>query len=539
MGCSESKSEDLTRPDDVKPKLSSSVPKPKPASGVFSSDVQDKSQTARTFSEVLVHKNHLPVREVYALDQGLELGRGACGTVSVVQKIATGELFAMKTVSLDTLHGGSIDELRREIDVQKSLDHPNIVRLFEYFEDPHQHLIHIIMELCTGGALVSRMKIHRHGYTEDAARKLVSKMLSAVLYCHQHGVVHRDIKLDNFIYEHEGEDSELKLIDFGFAHECVNGVGEGMWEQIGTPSYMAPELWSDHEKEYNSSVDMWAIGVVTFMLLSGKRPFHHHDRERKAMMIKHDKLSFHSQEWDYVSGEARDFISALMQKEPSRRLSASQALSHPWMSRELATSPRGGINPAVLDSLEAFARAQDIKKVALEVIAFATPPEKLAELRSMFIAMDADRNGTISVDEFKKAMGYSSDLAEQHLEALFRTIDINESGELDYTEFLGAGLSSRHVTKPSMKAAFAILDRNGDGFITKSELRSTLGDDYDDAELDAMITSCGGQGGCITFDNFKSMMLKDMKTTHGNRAWHSASSLKALLTTQNGTAGTI
>eukprot|EP00967_Tisochrysis_lutea_P138840 scaffold251205_cov21-Tisochrysis_lutea.AAC.1 len=91
MGCSESKSEDLTRPDDVKPKLSSSVPKPKPASGVFSSDVQDKSQTARTFSEVLVHKNHLPVREVYALDQGLELGRGACGTVSVVQKIATGE----------------------------------------------------------------------------------------------------------------------------------------------------------------------------------------------------------------------------------------------------------------------------------------------------------------------------------------------------------------------------------------------------------------------------------------------------------------
>jgi len=362
MGCSESKSEDLTRPDDVKPKLSSSVPKPKPASGVFSSDVQDKSQTARTFSEVLVHKNHLPVREVYALDQGLELGRGACGTVSVVQKIATGELFAMKTVSLDTLHGGSIDELRREIDVQKSLDHPNIVRLFEYFEDPHQHLIHIIMELCTGGALVSRMKIHRHGYTEDAARKLVSKMLSAVLYCHQHGVVHRDIKLDNFIYEHEGEDSELKLIDFGFAHECVNGVGEGMWEQIGTPSYMAPELWSDHEKEYNSSVDMWAIGVVTFMLLSGKRPFHHHDRERKAMMIKHDKLSFHSQEWDYVSGEARDFISALMQKEPSRRLSASQALSHPWMSRELATSPRGGINPAVLDSLEAFARAQDIKK---------------------------------------------------------------------------------------------------------------------------------------------------------------------------------
>ena len=100
----------------------------------------------------------------------------------------------------------------------------------EWFEEKRRNQLHIVMELCSGGALVSRMKRHRHGYGEAVARKLVEKMLSATLYCHQRGVVHRDIKLDNFIYEHEGDDAELKMIDFGFAHESYGG-GDG-----GTPA---------------------------------------------------------------------------------------------------------------------------------------------------------------------------------------------------------------------------------------------------------------------------------------------------------------
>ena len=112
---------------------------------------------------------------------------------------------------------------------------------------------------------MSRMKSHRHGYGERAAATLVEKMLSATIYCHHHGVVHRDIKLDNFIYESEAEDAELKLIDFGFAAEIAPGK-ESMWDQLGTPSYMAPELWGQEEAEYDSSVDMWCA----------RRPAHIH-----------------------------------------------------------------------------------------------------------------------------------------------------------------------------------------------------------------------------------------------------------------------
>ena len=181
----------------------------------FESDIRHDKES---MSSHLAHMNTKSVTEVYETGHGAVLGRGACGTVCVVRRKDTGEQYAMKSVSLDGMGGASIDELRKEIEVQKSLTHPNICRLFESFEEESQ--LHIIMEICTGGALVSRMKSHSHGYGERAAATLVEKMLSAVVYCHHNGIVHRDIKLDNFIYENEAEESELKLIDFGFAAEA-------------------------------------------------------------------------------------------------------------------------------------------------------------------------------------------------------------------------------------------------------------------------------------------------------------------------------
>ena len=146
-------------------------------------------------------------RSKYDLSQATELGHGACGSVVAVKRRDTGDLYAMKTVTLDSMGVDSFDELNIEIDLQKRLDHPNICKIIESFEDRKRGIMYIIMELCTGGSLVSRMKTHRKGYGERAAATLVEKMLSAIIYCHHHGVVHRDIKLDNMIYEHEGENN--------------------------------------------------------------------------------------------------------------------------------------------------------------------------------------------------------------------------------------------------------------------------------------------------------------------------------------------
>jgi len=480
----------------------------------------DLASDRPAFTQAFVH-SHAGKRAVRELEEKYEtndssvLGRGACGSVVAVRHRTTGELFAMKVVSLETV-GGSLEELRREIEIQKTLDHPNICKIFESYEDSVNNEVFIIMEICTGGSLVSRMKHHKHGYGERAAATLVEKILSSILYCHHHGVVHRDIKLDNFIYENESEESELKLIDFGFACEIQPGR-EAMWDQLGTPSYMAPELWSQSEVEYDSSVDMWAIGVVTYMLLSGKRPFHHQDKREKARMIRHDPLKFPSPEWDRISDEAQNFCTSLMQKQPKDRLSATAAKDHPWIKH--ASKLHQGETAAaemqhhqdVVDSLQAFAEADELKKLALEVIAFETPPSKLEELRHLFVKMDVDDSGTISRTEFTEAMRLHPEVPEEMIAKMYAEMDVDKSGEVDYTEFLSATLSAQKHSNASMISAFNTLDADRDGYITKEDLVEALDGQMAESEIASMLSKADTTGK-VSFSVFKSILLSGMKS---------------------------
>jgi serine/threonine protein kinase len=548
------------------------------ASG-YMSDLQS-DRAAFTHAFVHTHTGRDAIAELkhaYDFESGTVLGRGACGSVVAVRQRETGDMFAMKVVALDTV-GGSIEELKQEIEIQRALDHPNICKIFESFEDMRNKELYIIMEICTGGSLVSRMKTHRHGYGERAAATLVEKMLSSIIYCHHHGVVHRDIKLDNFIYENEAEDAELKLIDFGFACEVTapphawpapspppilfasharthcpparctfvppcgpqqfvsDGVShdgclpslallwqiapgkEAMWDQLGTPSYMAPELWSNTESQYDSSVDMWAIGVVTYMLLSGKRPFHHQDKREKARMIRHDPLRFPSPDWDKVSQEAKDFCSALMQKRPKDRLSATAAKDHPWIKH--ASTLHSGEDAAhemarhneIVDALQNFCEADDLKKLALEVIAFSTPPAKLTELRDMFVKIDVDDSGTISLQEFKDAMALHPEVPQDRVEQMFKDMDIDHSGEVDYSEFLSATLAAQKHSNASVMAAFNTLDVDGDGFITKNDLVKALDGQMTEDSIMDMLQHADASGR-VNFQVFKRIVLHGLKTS--------------------------
>ena len=238
MGCAQSKTVEI---DGVKVQE-----KPKRVSKKVAhpSDI-DNEHTALTSG--LIHRaNVSQMHEKYDTSKAAELGRGACGSVVAVRRKDTNDMFAMKTVTLESMGCANFDELLVELNVQKRLDHPNIARIIESFEDERHGVMYIVMELCAGGSLVSRMRKHRHGYTERMAATIIEKTLSAIVYCHHHGVVHRDIKLDNIMYEKDSDDGELKLIDFGFAMEVKRGA-VSMWDQLGTPSYMAPELWQVRE----------------------------------------------------------------------------------------------------------------------------------------------------------------------------------------------------------------------------------------------------------------------------------------------------
>ena len=477
----------------------------------------------------LVHEGKMEdfVRK-YDMSKATELGHGACGSVVAVRRRDTNDMFALKVISMNSMDKSNFDELRTEIATQKKLDHPNICKVIESFEDPRHGKMYIVMELCSGGSLVSRMKYHRHGYGEGAVATFIESMLSAVTYCHHHGVVHRDIKLDNMIFESEAEDAELKLIDFGFAMEVRVGR-EGMWEQLGTPSYMAPELWDKGKTTYDSAVDVWAIGVVAYMLLSGKRPFHHQDMEEKRRLIRHAELQFPSPDWDHVSDGAKDFCRALLKKRPHDRLSSADAAQHAWIKS--ASNMHRGIDAAhelekhteIVDSLEAFSHADGLAKLALQVIAFSTPPAKLAELRQIFHKMDEDDSGTLSLEEFKHAMAMHPEIPQERVEQLFNQMDVQHKGEIDYTEFLAATVASSanfaENGQSSILAAFNMLDADHDGYIDKKDLTRAFDGEISEAEETQILKHCDASGR-VNFDAFKRVMLAMMQDVKDHENAH-------------------
>lgn len=320
-----------------------------------------------------------------------------------------------------------------------------------------------------------------------------------------------------YVWWLQGEDAELKLIDFGFACEIKPGK-EAMWDQLGTPSYMAPELWMAEEGEYDSSVDMWALGVVTYMLLSGKRPFHHQNKREKARRIRQDPLRFPSPEWDRVSQEAKGFCAALMQKQPRDRLSATAAVAHPWIKNEsklhagddAAHELAKEAHSSIIDSLETFCEADDLKKLALEVIAFSTPPAKLAELREIFVKIDVNNTGTISMREFKDAMALHPEVPQARVEQMFRDMDMDSSGQVDYSEFLSATLSAQRHSNASILAAFNTLDADGDGYITKADLAKALDGQMGERKMQDMLQHADSSGR-VNYQVFKNKLLHGLQ----------------------------
>ena len=400
------------------------------------------------------------------------------------------------------------DELRSEIQVQKRLDHPNIAKIIECFSDADNGCMYIVMELCTGGSLVQRLEQSGDRLDEATCATVVEKVLSAIHYCHGHGVVHRDIKLDNIMYESSAEDAEPKLIDFGYACEPDLRPGGAMWEQLGTPSYMAPELWkSREERRYDAKVDMWALGVSAYMLLSRKRPWHHADLDEKKKMIQHKPLRFSSGEWSGRSSEAIDLISWLLQKNPDERPSPSEALAHPWF--QTRSSVHTGPDAAhelqrrstIVDSLEAFSAADGIAKIALEVVAFTMPPAKLDELRHVFRKMDTDGSGTLSLSEFRQAMALLPEMPPERVEQIFAQMDVAHQGEVDYTEFLAASVAGSSCLADGecsvrLKHAFGVLDSQSKGYIDADDVRAACGDgNMSEKSALVMITQCSSEGG--------------------------------------------
>ncbi|KAF0878573.1 KCC2B kinase, partial [Crocuta crocuta] len=253
--------------------------------------------------------------------------RGAFSVVRRCVKVLAGQEYAAKIINTKKLSARDHQKLEREARICRLLKHPNIVRLHDSISEEGHH--YLIFDLVTGGELFEDI-VAREYYSEADASHCIQQILEAVLHCHQMGVVHRDLKPENLLLASKLKGAAVKLADFGLAIE-VEGEQQAWFAGFaGTPGYLSPEVL--RKDPYGKPVDLWACGVILYILLVGYPPFWDEDQHRLYQQIKAGAYDFPSPEWDTVTPEAKDLINKMLTINPSKRITAAEALKHPWIS---------------------------------------------------------------------------------------------------------------------------------------------------------------------------------------------------------------
>ncbi|XP_073478244.1 calcium/calmodulin-dependent protein kinase type II subunit beta isoform X18 [Aquarana catesbeiana] len=254
-----------------------------------------------------------------------EIGKGAFSVVRRCVKLCTGHEYAAKIINTKKLSARDHQKLEREARICRLLKHPNIVRLHDSISEEGFH--YLIFDLVTGGELFEDI-VAREYYSEADASHCIQQILEAVLHCHQMGVVHRDLKPENLLLASKCKGAAVKLADFGLAIE-VQGEQQAWFGFAGTPGYLSPEVL--RKEAYGKPVDIWACGVILYILLVGYPPFWDEDQHKLYQQIKAGAYDFPSPEWDTVTPEAKNLINQMLTINPGKRISAHEALKHPWV----------------------------------------------------------------------------------------------------------------------------------------------------------------------------------------------------------------
>ncbi|GMI28354.1 hypothetical protein TrCOL_g13075 [Triparma columacea] len=467
---------------------------------------------SRKQESVALITDHLSdVREKYHI-QPKELGHGHYGVVRKCQERESGAWFAIKSIRKKKV--GKIDVLKREIDILKEVTHPNIINLHEVYED--EKYLHLVTELCTGGELFDRIIAKTQSkeghFSEHDAAEIIKEIIEAIAYCHDvKHICHRDLKPENFLFETPDEHSKIKIIDFGLSRHEDTGPTHMMKTKVGTPYYVAPEVLN---KEYDKSCDMWSIGVITYILLCGYPPFYGDNDHEIFASVRAAQYDYPSPEWDGISGKAKDFIDHLLKKDPKARLTAANALDHPWFSDlgvvDKSTLPKIKHGGSVNTEFRKYMAMSKLKKAALAHIATHLTNEEVKGLKEVFQAIDVDSSGTLTVEEIKDALangGFTKNFNAE-LESIMDSLDVEGHHELNWEDFVSATIDKSTVMQEDkIRMAFHHFDRTNRGSISVKDLAGVFGSEHQAKEVMKDVDFNGD--GVISYEEFHAMMEAD------------------------------
>ncbi|XWS39979.1 hypothetical protein CRYUN_Cryun18bG0100900 [Craigia yunnanensis] len=411
------------------------------------------------------------------LEVGEEVGRGHFGyTCSAKFKKGEfkGQQVAVKVIPKSKMTTAiAVEDVRREVKILRALTgHDNLVKFYDAFED-HDN-VYIVMELCEGGELLDRILARGGKYSEDDAKAVMVQILNVVAFCHLQGVVHRDLKPENFLYTSKEENSLLKAIDFGLS-DFVR-PDERLNDIVGSAYYVAPEVL---HRSYSTEADVWSIGVIAYILLCGSRPFWARTESGIFQAVLKADPNFNEAPWPSLSSEAKDFVKRLLNKDPRKRMTAVQALSHPWIQNH--KDVKVPLDILIFRIMKGYMRSSTLRKAALKALSKTLTVDELFYLREQFALLEP-KNGSITLENMKTALmkNATDAMKESHIPDFLFSLNALQYRRMDFEEFCAAALSVHQLEaldrwEQHARCAYDLFEKDGNRPIVIEELASELG----------------------------------------------------------------
>lgn len=479
--------------------------KPSPNSAIVSQPARDRRKSIEWLTTSTEN-----ILDVYKVDDKV-LGMGHFGSVRLCSLHKDPSIkYVVKTIPKEKILK-DLHVVKRELELLRSLSHPNIIKFYETYNDAK--FFHIVMEYCSGGDLFERISRSGHLSEEEAAFTM-RKVFLGVSYLHDQSVCHRDIKPENLLYSKNSDDAEIKIIDFGLSRKF--GESEVLTTMVGSPMYVAPEVISG---KYNHLCDNWSLGVTLYILLLGKPPFFANSKIELLKLIAKGEWTWPAAAAN-LSDQAKDLITKLLVVDVGKRITSKQALNHPWFA--LSEKKQGDtheLSDDVITQLKSYSHTKRFKREALKVVLRMLDEKEIKRLRDAFRLIDTGNTGTITVPELTQAMkdlGYKE--TEHQISDLVNDMAYQGKQEINYTEFIAAMINEKRIlTKEKLWAVFQHFDTDSTSFITKENLVQAMarsGRKLQDEDLNEMMKEIETKHeGKISFEEFCQMMMDDRAET--------------------------
>jgi len=450
------------------------------------------------------------------------LGEGSYAAVYCVENRITGSKRAMKVISKNENCSEEDDkEILNEINILRTLDHPNILKIFEFYSSKESYSI--VTELCQGGELFQEI-IDRGPFNETYSAYVMLQILSAINYCHGMKIVHRDLKPENILIVERDSSGRprVKIADFGTSKMFEKGAVQR--KLVGSSYYIAPEVLKKH---YDEKCDIWSCGVIMYILLSGRPPFGG-DSDKEIMdKVAKGEYDLESSPFDTLSSSGKDLINKLLIMDPKKRISAQEALSHPWFKENKSKELYNRIKDEstlrkMINNLKVYKRDSIIQETALAYLVHNFPQMKdVVNACKLFNQIDVNGDGKINKVEFLKGLEnkIQSDTLKKDVDTIFQNIDMDNNGYIEYEEFVRGAVSKEHfIDTRVIQFAFRYFDKDGSGEITFDEIEEVFKESITDKSnihesLKKIIGEVDTNGdGIISFNEFADIMRKMLKT---------------------------